>query len=203
MPFQVGRVRGGQRLIANSGSASMGYDLPAAIGAAFARSGQRVICLSGDGSIQFNLQELQTIVHHSLPVKLFVLNNGGYRSIRSTQMHFFGQPMGESTGTGISFPNLSSIAGAYGIRYGSIVSGRDLDSIDRMLSSEGPVLCEVVSDPNQSYEPRLKSRELPDGTLVSPALEDMYPYLSAEELAENMEPSVAVGRTDAVHQGSR
>jgi acetolactate synthase-1/2/3 large subunit len=190
IPYQVARIRGSQRLIANSGSASMGYDLPAAIGAAFARDGGRIICLAGDGSVHFNIQELQTIVHHRLPVKIFVLNNGGYASIRSTQMHFFGHGIGESAQTGVSFPDLARIAGAYGIPYSSIASVSELERIPALLDTPGPVLCEVIVDPNQSYEPRVKAREMADGTLVSANLEDMYPYLSEEELAGNMQPGL-------------
>jgi acetolactate synthase-1/2/3 large subunit len=149
-----------------------------------------VVCLSGDGSIQFNIQELQTIAHHRLPVKIFVLNNGGYRSIRSTQEHFFGHTIGESASNGVSFPDISRVAGAYGIPFASITSDHDFAAIDSMLAAPGPGLCEVVVDPHQAYEPRVKSRELPDGTIVSPSLEDMFPYLSDEELAENMEPSL-------------
>jgi acetolactate synthase-1/2/3 large subunit len=175
----------------------MGYDLPAAIGAAFARDGRRVVCLSGDGSIQFNIQELQTIVHHRLPIKIFLLNNGGYRSIRSTQMHFFGHPMGESAQSGVSFPDYARVAGAYGIAYSSIANTRDFARIEDLLAAPGPGLCEVVVDPGQGYEPRVKSREMPDGTIVSPGLEDMFPYLNEEELAANMEPGLANVRTPA------
>ena len=105
----------GQRLISNSGSASMGYDLPAAIGAAFARPGKRVICIAGDGSIQMNIQELQTVVHHHLPVKIFVLNNSGYLSMRMTQTGFFGRLTGESASSGASLPDMVKVGCAYGI----------------------------------------------------------------------------------------
>jgi acetolactate synthase-1/2/3 large subunit len=186
MPFQVAKLKDGQRLIGNSGSASMGYDLPAAIGAAFARAGRRVVCLSGEGSIQFNIQELQTIVHHRLPIKIFLLNNGGYRTIRSTQMNFFGHTIGESGQSGVSFPDFARVAGAYGLPYSSITCACDLHQIRGMLAGPGPALCEVVVDPHQSYEPRVTSRELPDGTIVSPGLEDMFPYLSEEEVTENL-----------------
>ena len=113
VPFQTADLKKGQRLISNSGSASMGYDLPAAIGAAIAREGKRVICLAGDGSIQLNIQELQTIVHHRLPIKIFVLNNRGYLSIRITQKNFFGEFIGESPDSGTSFPDIVQIAAAY------------------------------------------------------------------------------------------
>ena len=104
-----------QRLISNSGSASMGYDLPAAIGAAFARPGKRVICIAGDGSIQMNIQELQTVVHHHLPVKIFVLNNSGYLSMRMTQSGFFGRLTGESASSGASLARHGQSRCAYGI----------------------------------------------------------------------------------------
>ena len=109
LPFQVMKIRKGQRLISNSGAASMGYDLPASIGAAVARGGRRVICLAGDGSLQLNIQELQTVAHHRLPIKFFVLNNGGYLSIRSTQKNFFGRMMGESPSSGVSFPDFVKV----------------------------------------------------------------------------------------------
>jgi acetolactate synthase-1/2/3 large subunit len=186
VPYQAGHLRAGQRLISNSGSASMGYDLPAAVGAAVAREGKRVICLAGDGSVQFNIQELQTIVHHQLPVKVFVLNNGGYLSIRQTQGNFFGKLVGESPASGVSFPDMTKLACAYGIPAVRIESASDFPLIEQMLNGPGPALCEVLLDPAQEFEPRLKSRQLADGTLVSPSLEDMYPFLDREELASNL-----------------
>ena len=186
VPYQAGRLQFGQRLISNSGSASMGYDLPAAVGAAVAREGKRVVCLAGDGSIQLNIQELQTIVHHQLPVKIFVLNNGGYLSIRQTQTNFFGNLVGESPASGVSFPNMVKLACAYGIPAASIASVADFGKIAQILDAPGPALCEVHLDPAQEFEPRLKSRQLPDGTLVSPNLEDMYPFLDPVELASNL-----------------
>src|SRR5207247_7177154 len=117
-----------------------------------------------------------------LPVKIFLLNNGGYRSIRSTQEHFFGHTIGESADTGVSFPDFARVAAAYGIPYASISNARDFAAIDSMLAAPGPSLCEVVVDPHQAYEPRVKSRELPDGTIVSPSLEDRFTYLSDHEL---------------------
>ena len=112
--FQVGTVRGDQRLFTNSGSASMGYDLPASIGAAFARDGDRVICLGGDGSLHLNIQELQTVKHHKLNIKIFVINNGGYLSIRQTQKSYFGRLVGEGPQSGVTFPDLCS--GSSGVR---------------------------------------------------------------------------------------
>ncbi len=186
VPFQTMRLKGGQRLISNSGSASMGYDLPAALGAAFARPGKRVICLAGDGSIQMNIQELQTAVHHQLPVKIFVLNNSGYLSMRMTQSGFFGRLTGEGANSGVSFPNMVKVGCAYGIPSQRIDRESQLPTIDEALAAEGPSLIDVVLDPTQEFEPRSKARQMPDGCIVSPALEDMYPFLDETELTDNM-----------------
>ena len=164
----------------------MGYDLPAAVGAAFARPGKRVICLAGDGSIQMNIQELQTVVHHRLPVKIFVLNNSGYLSMRMTQSGFFGRLTGESASSGASFPNMVKIGCAYGIPSLRIDREAQFPQIDQALSADGPSLIDVALDPNQEFEPRSKARQLPDGRIVSPNLEDMYPFLDETELTDNM-----------------
>jgi acetolactate synthase-1/2/3 large subunit len=186
VPYQTASLKAGQRLISNSGAASMGHDLPAAIGAAIAREGGRVICLAGDGSIQLNIQELQTIVHHQLPVKIFVLDNGGYLSIRQTQANFFGRLVGESPASGISFPDMTRLAAAYGLQSVRIENADELASIQSVLESPGPMLCHVKLDAAQEFEPRIKSRQLPDGRMVSPDLEDMYPFLPAEEMEQNI-----------------
>ena len=186
VPYQAARLQAGQRLISNSGSASMGYELPAAVGAAVAREGKRVICLAGDGSIQLNIQELQTIVHYQLPVKIFVLDNNGYLSIRQTQSNFFGKLVGESPASGVSFPDMTKVAAAYGLPAMRLESANDFSVIDELLETPGPALCHVRLDPAQEFEPRLKSRQLPDGKMVSPNLEDMYPFLPPEELEENL-----------------
>jgi acetolactate synthase-1/2/3 large subunit len=191
VPFQVARLQRGQRLFSNSGSASMGYDLPAAVGAAVARRGRRVVCLAGDGSLQMNIQELATVHQHQLPVKLFVMDNRGYLSIRSTQQNFFGATIGSGPTDGVSFPDYAAVAAAYGIQAVRLVDPGALDeTIADVLEAEGPVLCHVMLAPDQGFEPRVRSRELPDGTIVSPALEDMYPFLDRAELARNM-PSLS------------
>jgi acetolactate synthase I/II/III large subunit len=184
--FQVMQIHQGQRLISNSGSASMGYDLPAAIGSAFARPGQRIVCLAGDGSIQMNIQELQTIVHHHLPIKIFVLNNGGYLSMRTTQSAFFGRLTGESPASGTSFPDMVKVACAYGIPSIRIDRESQLTHVAQALAASGPALIDVVLDPQQEFEPRSRARQLPDGRIVSPNLEDMYPFLDKAELAGNI-----------------
>jgi acetolactate synthase-1/2/3 large subunit len=186
VPFQTMRLRKGQRMISNSGSASMGYDLPAAIGAAFARPGKRVICVAGDGSIQMNIQELQTVAHHHLPLKILVLNNSGYLSMKMTQSGFFGRLTGESANSGASFPDMVKVACAYGIPSIRIDRQSQLEQVDRALAAEGPALIDVVIDPNQEFEPRSKAKQLSDGRIVSPNLEDMYPFLGDTELMDNM-----------------
>ena len=180
----------------NSGSASMGYDLPAAIGAyygAIAERGQqrRVICLAGDGSIMMNIQELQTIAHHKLPIKIFVLNNAGYLSIRTSQTNFFKRQAGEGPSNGVSFPDFVALASAFGIRSRRITSTNWEDSVMQSLQSDGPELCEVMLDETQGFEPRMSSRRLDDGTIVSPPLEDMFPFLERDELRSNMLPANA------------
>jgi len=185
VPFQTSFLKKGQRMFSNSGAASMGHDLPAAIGAAVAREGKRVICLAGDGSIQLNIQELQTVVRHQLPIKAFVLNNNGYLSIRTTQGNFFGRFTGESPESGVTFPDMTRVAAAYGISSLRIDQADFEPLIDRVLNTPGPVVGEVILDPEQTFEPRVSSKQLPDGRIVSAPLEDMFPFLSREELQEN------------------
>jgi acetolactate synthase-1/2/3 large subunit len=186
MTFQAGYIQEGQRLFTNSGSASMGYDLPAALGAAVARGGRRVICLAGDGSIQMNIQELQTVFHHQLQLKIFVLNNGGYLSIRGTQSNFFGRLTGESPQSGVSFPDMVRLAKAYGLPALCVEGDRFEAALADALAMDGPVLCEVMLDPDQQFEPKLSSRQLPDGRMVSSPLEDLYPFLERDELLDNL-----------------
>ena len=164
----------------------MGYDLPAAIGAAVAREGKRVICLAGDGSAMMNLQELQTIAHHRLPIVVFVLNNRGYLSMRSTQSAFFGKFIGEGPETGVSFPDFLKIAEAHGLPAMRLHDDKFREQICQALQQGGPILCEVILDQSQGFEPKLTSRRLADGRMVTASLEDMAPFLSREELQDNM-----------------
>lgn len=185
--FQAMKIRKGQRLFTNSGCASMGYGLPAAIGCAVAMRGKRVICLEGDGSIQMNLQELQTVVHNRLNIKIFWLNNNGYHSIRQTQMNVFHSNFcGVDEASGVSFPSAERIAAAYGIPFVRVEQPDTLEcDIRRALATEGPVICEAVLDPAQFFEPKLSSRVLPDGRIVSPPIDDMYPFLDRDEYEHN------------------
>ena len=185
--FQALRVRRGQRLLANSGTAGMGYDLPAAIGACLG-AGRRVICLAGDGSIQMNLQELQTIVHRQLPIKTFVFDNAGYLSIRQMQDNLFaGRRVGEGVASGVSLPDMVALAGAYGIPAARITGQRGLGAaIDDILQGDGPALCDVVMSPDQQFAPKVTAEKLADGRIVSKPLEDMWPFMDRAEFAENM-----------------
>lgn len=184
--FQAARLKKDQRLYTNSGSASMGYDLPAAIGAAVA-SGRRVVCLAGDGSIQMNLQELQTIKTNRLPIKIFILNNGGYHSIKQTQANFFGRLHGCDATSGVECPDAESMARAYGFPFTRVSEATSFDSaLKAALAGDGAAICEVVLDPAQPFSPKQSSRRLPDGRMVSAPLEDLAPFLERDELAANM-----------------
>lgn len=185
-PFQVAQIKRGQRVFSNSGCASMGYDLPAAIGAAVAREGKRVICLAGDGSLMMNVQELQTVAQHRLRIVLFVLSNGGYLSIRTTQNSFFGQLIGEGPTTGVSFPDMSKLAEAHGLPSMRLCDEKFVDQIAEALSHGGPIVCEVLLDRAQGFEPKLSSKKLPDGRMVTAPLEDMAPFLERDEFLSNM-----------------
>lgn len=187
--FQAAKTKKGQRLFHNSGCASMGYDLPAAIGAGIAYpEATRIVCIAGDGSIMMNLQELQTIVSRKLPVKVFVLNNTGYHSIRQTQMNFFpDRIVGCGTDSGLGFPDFEKIAYAFGFTFQRCDTHDELEvKIEATLEASGPALCEVMLDLRQAFAPKLSSRKLDDGRMVTSPLEDMAPFLSREELRGNM-----------------
>lgn len=189
--IQAAVIKENQRYFSNSGDASMGYDLPAAIGACIANNKKSTICLAGDGSIMMNLQELQTVVHNNLPLKIFILNNDGYSSIKQTQNNFFdGRNTGAGQTSGVSLPDFVKTANAFNIEAFRLENPDNIDSsIIKMLESEKPMVCEVVVNPDYIFTPKLSSKKLPDGTMISPSLEDMYPFLPAEEYNENMKPS--------------
>lgn len=182
-------IKEGQRFISNSAVASMGYDLPAAIGVCLVDPAQDIILVTGDGSVQMNLQELQTIIHHRMPIKIFLINNGGYHSIRQTQKNFFGEPLvgiGEDS-RDLSFPDMEKLSAAYGYPYVCAHHNSQLGkAVETALSTEGPVICEVFVSWDQNFEPKSAAKRLPDGTMVSPPLEDMSPFLSDEEMDRNM-----------------
>lgn len=187
---QTAKIKKGQRFITNPNTASMGYCLPAAIGVCRACGNKSIACVTGDGSLQMNIQELQTIVTNKLPVKLFVINNNGYHSIRQTQNAYFsGNPLvGVGTDSGdLGFPNLEKLCSAYGMAYTSVNKSENLaQTINSVLNTQGAIICEVYVTTTQNTEPKASSKKLEDGTMVSAPLEDLAPFLPREELEENM-----------------
>jgi acetolactate synthase-1/2/3 large subunit len=185
---QAFKVKYGQRIIIPAALGTMGFSVPMAIGAYFAAPYRKVIAVTGDGSLQMNIQELQTIFHHQIPIKLFVINNGEYASIRNTQnMYFEGRCCGSDKSSGVSCPDLMRIAFAYKIPYVRITSP-DLmtDQLRSILGRGGPVITEVFTDPDQQIIPSVTSKVLPDGTMVSTSIEDMYPFLPRDVFKEEM-----------------
>jgi len=186
--FQVMHIKRGVRVFANQGCASMGYGVPAAIGACIARNREPVVLLTGDGSIQMNIQELGTIAFHKLPIKIFVLNNEGYLAQRITSDTYFeGRYTGSDRKDGVYYPNISSVAEAFGLKTAKLDNENNLSStLQQVLDIPGPVLCEVFMDPKQTLYPKLSSEVKPDGTIVSKPLEDLYPFLSRDEFRKSM-----------------
>ena len=183
-------IKEGTRFIINSGVASMGYGLPAAIGACIADGRQETICIEGDGSIMMNLQELQTVLTNKLPIKLFLINNNGYHSIRQTQNNVFAGHSKVGIGpesNDLEFPDFGKLSEAFGYKYFSAHSNEEMKKVvDKVLSMEGPVFAEIFVSTDQVFEPKSGTKRLEDGTLVSPPLEDLAPYLPREEVEKNM-----------------
>ena len=186
---QAYAIQKGSRMANNSAIASMGYGLPAAIGTCIGGGRKQTICLEGDGSIMMNLQELQTVLTNRLPIKLFLINNRGYHSIRITQTNLFNKNfvgVGEESGD-LSFPDFEKLSKAFGYPYLSAHSNAEMkDAVDKALATDGPVFCEIFTDTAQVWEPKSSTKRLPDGTLVSPPLEDLAPFLPREELQAQM-----------------
>ena len=182
-------IRKGSRMANNSAVASMGYGLPAAIGTCIGGGRHETICLEGDGSIMMNLQELQTILTNRLPIKIFLINNSGYHSIRITQTNLFNKNfvgIGPQSGD-LSFPEFRKIAEAFGYRYFSARSNAEMKAVvDEVLALDGPVFTEIFTDTQQVWEPKSSTKRLEDGTMVSPPLEDLAPFLPREELKKIM-----------------
>lgn len=178
------------RFLINSGVASMGYGLPAAIGACVAHGKNTTICLEGDGSIMMNLQELQTILTNQLPIKIFLINNQGYHSIRQTQSNLFSEHckvgIGPESGD-LSFPDFGKLSQAFGFTYLCAHSNEEMKSmVDKALESDGPVFCEVFVSTEQNFEPKSSTKRLEDGSLFSPPLEDLAPFLDRKTLLNEM-----------------
>ena len=183
---QATEIWGQQRYITSSSQAEMGFTIPACIGAAFAKDGD-VIGVTGDGSFMMNLQELQTISHYDLPIKLFVWNNEGYLSIRTTQKKFFdGREIGTDVSSGVSIPNIKYVVKSFGLEYVRCDADELEGSIKYALNYPGPIVCEVFCERWQEVVPTLMGKKNEDGTITAKPLEDMYPFLSREEFYDNM-----------------
>lgn len=183
-------IQKGSRMANNSAIASMGYGLPAAIGTCIGGGRKQTICLEGDGSIMMNLQELQTVLTNKLPIKIFLINNNGYHSIRITQNNLFSEHskvgIGPESGD-LSFPNFELVAKAFGYHYYSAHSNAEMKNVvNEVLSLDGPAFCEIFTDTKQVWEPKSSTKKLEDGTLISPPLEDLAPFLPREELERQM-----------------
>lgn len=184
--FQAGVVKPRQRIIGSSGLGMMGYDLPAAVGAAFGRGGT-VVCLAGDGSVMMNLQELATVRHYDLPVKLFVLCNNGYQSIRMTQDNYFEKPYIACTpDSGVAPPDFRKLGEGFAIKSVRLERHEDMQAVfEEVFADKEPVVCSVALTPDYTFAPKTASRKLPDGRVVSNPIDDMFPFLDPEEYAAN------------------
>jgi acetolactate synthase-1/2/3 large subunit len=186
------RARKGRRVFHTAGLGAMGYGIPASIGVCLGSGKRKTICVDGDGGLQLNIQELATIAHLQLPIKLFVLNNQGYASIRASQTNYFGGPnIGCSSETGVSIPDYRKVARAYGLKT-AVIEGQGGDQSDlrtavrKVLRSRGPVVCDVHIIPDEIRAPRVTSIQRPDGSFLSKPLEDLWPFLDRDEFTENM-----------------
>ena len=181
------RLKRGQRCFHNRGTGSMGFGVPAAVGACVASGRKRTICLEGDGGLQMNVQELATMAAMQLPVKCFIINNQGYASIRASQRGYFNRVLGADASSGMALPTLSKIAEAYGVRYTRIECTDHLAAqLDDTLAGDGPVLCEVMVLPEEPRIPRVATKKGANGKMESSPLEDLFPFLDREELRRNM-----------------
>ena len=193
VPFQVMKIRDGIRLMSNSGCASMGYDLPAALGASSSAPANPVVCLAGDGSVMMNLQELQTLSASEANLLLVILDNDGYLSIKQTQDNFFGRSHGSSPSSGISFPDFARVASAFNLSVTELHDSQDwAKDLHGAILGAGPRVCVVHLAGLQEFEPRLKSKMTPAG-IVTPPLDDMYPHMDAETLQKHRMSALSIG----------
>lgn len=189
--IQAFKVKKGQRVFVTKGLSSMGNGLPAAIGGSYA-TGKRIVCVNGDGGFVMNIQELEVIKRDNLDIKMFILNNQGYSTVRNTQANMFDSHfVGCNKTSGLTIGSISKIAEAYGIKTLKLACNKDIISVvDVAFSMPGPILVDVRVDPSQPIEPRQASMRMPDGRIVSRPLEDMRPLLPQEEIAEIMSVSI-------------
>lgn len=199
VPFQVVDIRDGIRMFSNSGIASMGFDLPAAIGASLATD-RPVVCFAGDGSIMMNLQEMATLAALGRDVLLFILDNNGYLSIRQTQENFFGRAFGSGPDSGVHFPDFESVASAFGLPVTVLRVENDWkNQLDVLFGGQGVRVCVVKLNPDQEFEPRIKSRK-EGGGMYSPPLDDMYPFLGEEIVTKIRMSATGVLAVSAIEQ---
>lgn len=186
--YQAFKIKKGQKMKNAAGLGAMGFGLPYSIGACLANDKKRTILINGDGAFQLNIQELETLKRLNLPIKIFIWNNNGYASIRAMQKNTFeGHYVASEEGSGLTMPSISKVASAYGIKtYIAKNNGEMMDLLPQVLESEGPVLCELIVSPEETVSPRTKSIKLEDGSMISKPLEDMWPFLSTEEIEKNM-----------------
>lgn len=183
--FQAAIIKKGQRLFHNSGCASMGYEIPASIGA-FHAENDEIICIAGDGSIMMNLQELAIIGNKKMPIKIFLLNNNGYHSIRQTQKNYFPDNLvGCGIESGLPFPDFKNLAKGFSLDYKKSFSEEILqEDIKDTLSNQGPIIHEIILNLEQTFEPKLSSKKLEDGSMSTSELEDMAPFISDQRMRE-------------------
>ncbi len=186
--LQAFKVKQGQRILNSPGLGSMGFGLPASIGACIASGRKRTICLIGDGGLQHNIQELELLKRYQLPVKLFVLNNNAYASIRATQNRYFsGNLVACDSSSGLTLPDTIKIAEAYGLKTFKLENHDNFEwKINAILNFQGPVICEVIVDPDLATQPKILSEVKPDGKMVSRPMEDLWPFLDRKEFRANM-----------------
>jgi len=189
---QAFKVKKGQRVFTNSGHAPMGWGLPAAIGAYYAstesKGKKNIICLTGEGGLQMNIQELATVLHHKIPIKIFIYNNGGYLTIKQTQqLGFKSRIMGSNYDSGLSFPNYKLVSKSHGIKYFQISDTKKIkNSISKILKINEPVICELILDSEQEQMPKAINKRTSDGKSIPTTFEDMYPFLPKNELKSNI-----------------
>lgn len=176
-----------QRVFITTALGPMGFGLPASIGGCIAHGGKRTICIEGDGGVQMNIQEFETIARLKLPIKIFIINNNGYGSIVASQKVYFGRLTGADSTSGLTLPDVTEVAAAYGLPVRWITSQKNLRAeVREILNTHGPVVIEVLVVPDEPRQPRVSSMQKPDGTMVSKPLEDMFPFLDRDELRSNM-----------------
>ena len=185
--YQAFQVKKGQKIKNAAGLGSMGFGLPYAIGACVANNRRRTVLVNGDGAFQLNIQELSTVVGNNLPIKIFIWENGGYASIQATQRNFFeGNYVGADKGSKLYIPDISRVASAYGLKTFYMENNSEMETvIDKVLSCDGPALCVVNVSSLEVAMPRVKSIKLEDGRMISQPLDDMWPYLSKQEINQN------------------